>query len=107
MKTKMSVFAAGILFCCFSACASVPEKTAPENVPKETAASPNIVFVEKIQSALESGDIDRAIRLFDTEMPESLRNDVDLEILKASLLLSADRTEEASAVANRLLQSDP
>ena len=40
-------------------------------------------------------------------MPESLRNDVDLEILKASLLLSADRTEEASAVANRLLQPDP
>ena len=40
-------------------------------------------------------------------MPESLKNDVDLEILKASLLLSADRTEEASAVANRLLQSNP
>ena len=107
MKTKMSVFAAGILFCCFSACASVPEQAAPKNTPEVKPAAPNIVFVEKIQSALESGDIDRAIRLFDTEMPESLRNDVDLEILKASLLLSADRTEEASAVANRLLQSDP
>ena len=95
MKTKMSVFAAGILFCCFSACASVPEQAAPKNTPEVKPAAPNIVFVEKIQSALESDDIDGAIRMFDTEMPESLKNDVDLEILKASLLLSADRTEEA------------
>lgn len=109
MKTKILVFSAGILVCSFFSCASVSAQSNPQHSEeaKTAAASPNVVFVEKIQRALESDDINGAIALFDTELPASLKDDVDLEILRASLLLSANRTDEASEIAETLLQAAP
>lgn len=109
MKTKILVFSAGIFMCSFFSCATASAQNKPQQneTAKTVAVPPNIAFVEKIQSALESDDINGAIALFDSEMPDSLKDDVDLEILRASLLLSANRTDEASEIAGALLQTDP
>ena len=65
----------------------------------------NIVFAESLRSHLVKNDIDGAIKLFDT-IPAKLASDKDLKILKASLLLSAGKSDEASHIASELLKTN-
>jgi len=66
----------------------------------------DVQFVQKVSNALDSGDLNKALTLFDT-MPASLKSDVGLMCLKASLQLSAGLTDEADATARELLASNP
>ena len=102
------------------ACASTPspdsaggtdsiEKTAknskePEKI--EPPKTPDVIFVEKLQSALAKGDLEGAIGHFET-IPEELKDNSDMKILQASLLLSANRTKEAAVIASELKAKDP
>ena len=57
-----------------------------------------IIFAEKLQKILSEGTLEQAINLF-SEIPDSLKDDKDLTILKASLIFSAKRYDEAQEIA--------
>lgn len=81
----------------------------PENPLPDVASPnvpPNIAFAQKLRALLNDGDINGAIALFDTADP-TLLEDADLLILKASLLISAQRFPEASALVKDLLAKYP
>lgn len=80
---------------------SLPEKK--QEKPSKTQP-PEVVFVEGLQKSLQSESIDDAIAYFD-KMPSSLEGNDDMKILKASLLISANRTEEATEIADEILKS--
>lgn len=90
MNKKTSVLT--LIFCIFFAV-----------IPLFAQNSNNISFVESLQNKLESGDINGAISLYDS-IPQNLANDLDLKMLKASLLISAGRYNEASDVTQELAQ---
>lgn len=77
------------------------------NAPSiDSAAEPsNVEFAKEIKAKLVGQDIKGAIECFDT-MPEALQGDVDLQVLHASLLLSSGKSNEASALAQKLLASN-
>lgn len=69
-------------------------------------ASPSeIQFVQQLSKFLESGDIESALKHFET-MPSELSNNVDMMVLKASLLLSAEKDSEAEELATSLLNKN-
>ena len=65
-----------------------------------------IIFAEKLQKILSEGTLEQAINLF-SEIPDSLKDDKDLTILKASLIFSAKRYDEAQEIADNLLLHYP
>lgn len=67
--------------------------------------SPNVIFVEKLQDALSSNDIQSAIALFEN-LPASLESDTDLKLLHASILLSAGDYAKAKTLNNELLAAN-
>ena len=69
-----------------------------------TISAQTISFAEKLQSHLEKNDINGAIKLYDTIPPE-LDKDIDLKLLHASLLISANRLNEASIITKKLIDS--
>ena len=81
-----------------------------QETQKTTSAAksqnPKVKFVQELQSLLNSGKIDEAISSFDS-LDEKLKDDEGLLMIKASLLISAARTAEASEVLSRLEQKNP
>lgn len=69
-----------------------------------TINAQTISFAEKLQSYLEKDDINGAIGLYDT-IPSNLANDVNLQLLHASLLISANRAKEAALITKNLIAS--
>lgn len=70
------------------------------------SADSSIDFAEELQSFLEKGDLTGAIQLFD-QMPESLKTDKDLMLVKASLFMSDERYSESQSVVRQILSEDP
>lgn len=64
-------------------------------------APTNVAFAEGLKQKLSTGDIEGALATFDT-MDDGLKNDVDLMILRASLLISAGRLSEADSLVKTL-----
>ena len=79
----------------------IPEK-AEKNVQKDP---PDVVFVKNLQESLNKNDMQGALASFET-MPDSLKNDTDLQILHASILVSAGRGKEAAAIGDALQAKD-
>ena len=69
-----------------------------------TISAQTISFAEKLQSYLEKNDINGAISLYDS-IPSELASDLDLKLLHASLLISANRINEASQITKNLIES--
>ncbi len=69
-----------------------------------SVSAETINFAEELQKSLINGDINGALLLY-KDMPENLKDDVDLKILEASLLLSANRPNEAKTIVNQLKNS--
>ena len=65
----------------------------------------SVNFVQSLQDKLEAGDINGAISLYDS-IPSSLSGDVDLQFLKVSLLISAERYDEALAITSKYTESE-
>ena len=69
------------------------------------ASEQETAFVQKLNSALSKGGIQEALDLFQ-DIPDNLKEDVDLRSLEASLLLSAGKVGAAEKIATELLQKD-
>ncbi len=74
------------------------------NIGLWSVSAETINFAEELQKSLIKGDINGAIELY-KNIPENLKGDVDLRILEASLLLSANRLNEAKTIVNELKKS--
>ncbi len=114
MKISSFVFVSILVFSIsISACASTPLPESGEKSPApqaekkvEVKKTPDVIFVEKLQSALEKGDLEGAINHF-ASIPDELKDNSEMKILHASLLLSANRTKEAAEIAGELKARDP
>lgn len=108
-----------LIFFTFTSCATepVPQEVKPEEMPteviepivqeeQEEEVPFNISFVTRLQEILKRGTIDEAIALYD-ELPPEYENDVELQLLHASLLVSALRLEEATVLTDKLLVLSP
>ncbi|MDR2097443.1 MAG: hypothetical protein LBP37_02885, partial [Spirochaetaceae bacterium] len=113
-KQAASAFGRAVYACILCAalvagsCKSTPKTIAPPEITVEEAPAPvpaEASFIEKLAALLDSGDIDGAVALFDTLSPEdaALRHN---RRLKASVLLSAFRLEDARSVAEALVAED-
>lgn len=67
--------------------------------------SSSVSFVQSLQDKLEAGDMNGAIKLYDS-IPSDLANEPDLLFLKASLLLSAQRYSEATEITSKYIDSE-
>lgn len=74
------------------------------NICLWSVSAETINFAEELQKHLMAGDINGAISLY-KDIPENLKDDSDLKILEASLLLSVGRLEEAKTIVNELKNS--
>lgn len=72
---------------------------------EETVVPADVAFVRHLQSYLAANDTDGALASFEN-LPDALKENAEIEILRASLLLSAGRTEEAKAAGEALLERD-
>ena len=123
MKLKLKVLAALLAaVIMLPGCASSPKKDAvspsepavsesktskkAENKKKEPEDPPDVAFAKKLQAKLENGDLDGAIALFD-EIPADIAGTKDMNILHASLLISAGNLEKASVLGKELEDAYP
>lgn len=103
-KTKRIIailLTAGIFFSGFAA--EVKNEKAAE---KKTSSNTKVEFVQNLQDILETGDLDKAIAYFDS-LSASDSQDANLMLIKGSLLISAGKIKEASALLNSLEEKDP
>jgi len=103
-----AIFAAVFVFSViFSVCSC---KTTPKAPEKEKSTpvkkSPEVIFVEKLQAALEKGTVDDALAVFD-KMPKQFESNYDIILIRASLFVSAKRYDEARADVDILEKLDP
>jgi tetratricopeptide (TPR) repeat protein len=105
-KMEYSALAVFWLLCVIVSCKSAPNPPPPVDAVETTEAIPVTEnFIEKLAALLNANDIDGAVALFDTLIPEdaALREN---RRLKASVLLSARRLEDARLVAETLIKED-
>lgn len=79
--------------------AKAPELNKAE---EEAHELPNVAFVRHLKEQLSGGDINAALSSFD-DMPDAIRDDIDIQILHASLLLSSGRNKEAGVLGDKLM----
>lgn len=82
-----------------------PAKETPKQ-KKEPEDPPNIKFAKELQKYLEKGDRPGAIAHF-ANIPESLKDDIDLNMLLGALYYSDAQYDEAIGVANNVLAIEP
>lgn len=63
-------------------------------------------FAQQLQDILKNGTIEEALSLFET-MPEKYQDDYSMNLLHASLLISAGHIEKASVIAAKLETIEP
>lgn len=106
MVFPMAAFITLSFSCATSNAAAAPASSSKQAGAKTSqAVSPEVRFAQNLNSALEKGSLEDALKLFDS-MPASSQTE-DTQALKASLLLSAGRDEEAEALAKELLAAHP
>ncbi|MDE7228786.1 MAG: tetratricopeptide repeat protein [Treponemataceae bacterium] len=110
---KVSIVSACIATMLTLSCATTaPAADAHESTvePPAAAESPAVLtevqFVQRVSDMLASGDTAQALALFDA-MPEGMEGDDELQMLKASLLLTSGREGEAETLAKDLLAAHP
>ena len=105
VKTVFLVLTAFFSVSAFSAELNADSKSVQKE-NSSNAAPPEVQFVQELQTILETGDLDKAIASFD-QMPQNIKDDVNLLLIKASLLISASRLQEASDLTDLLEQREP
>lgn len=92
-------------------------KTAPQvaasneqpPLPPPTSEPPEEItefaFVGKVRDALSSGDMEAALAVFD-DMPEDFAQNTGLQLVHASILISAGKYNEAKKIATELEKND-
>lgn len=78
----------------------------PEPIPEpEPEDPPNVKFAKALQEELEKQNIKGAILLFE-QIPEELKNDIELKMLLGALYYSDSQFDNAIAVAQEVLSID-
>ncbi|MCR5698071.1 MAG: tetratricopeptide repeat protein [Treponemataceae bacterium] len=99
-----ALFLFTLVFSVYS-CKTTPK--APEEPSVTTGKkSPEVIFVEKLQAALEKGTVEDALLVFE-KMPKQFESNYDIILIRASLLVSAKRYDEAMADVQLLEKLDP
>lgn len=86
-----------------------PKKVVPKKVktPKiEKKENPREVFAKNLNKVLNDGNYEKALKLFD-DLKEPLSSDKKIKTLKLSVLISANKIDEASEFATMLEKQDP
>lgn len=65
----------------------------------------NVAFAQQLQLALEKGNVEAAIKLFDS-IPKELENNIDFKIILASLYISNGQYDKATQTAKKVLEID-
>ncbi len=63
-------------------------------------------FIRSVQETLRSSGIPDALALYD-DLPPGFVNDADLLVIKASLLISGSKLNDAKSICNGIIASDP
>ena len=104
-----------VFFSCSSTPTEVPTTTqevgesAPsisEPAVQEPEVFTTVNFAQRLQKTLDEGTIEDALALFQ-ELPPEYEDDLDMQLIYASLLVSAGKLDEASTVTDKLLASHP
>lgn len=82
------------------------EKEVIEEAMDESEDPVNVVFAKNLQKELRTGNVKKAIELFEA-IPEELNGDEDMEMLRASLYVSDGNYAAALDIANNLLNTNP
>ena len=87
---------------------SVQYGTRPVNTTQDVPAMEfsKTDFIRSVQSSLKSGGPAEALTLYDG-LPEAHASDADLLVIKASLLISASKLNDAKAVCNSIIAVNP
>lgn len=109
--TSLMCLCSIVFFSCTSTAKTLPEEIREETVAgekfeEEPEVFTTVNFAEKLQKILEEGTIEEALAFFQ-ELPPEYENDLDMQLIYASLLVSAGRFDEATVVADKLLKSYP
>lgn len=96
-----------LFFGIITSCATKPQNDNTATAPEEKTfeESPNIKFARKLQSELEKDNIKGAIALFD-EIPESLKDDQELQLVLGALFISDAQYDNAIIIGNKILEID-
>lgn len=103
---KRILFLLAINFFLFSQNFFSVESNASANETSKNLADEKLSFMQSVQSSLEKNGIAKTLSLFKT-INETLANDIDVQILHSSLLLSNGNKKEAATIAENLLASNP
>ena len=111
----------GVCFLVFFSCTSTPnseskvspveeqvleEEPSGEELPPEPEVFTTVNFAQRLQKVLEQGTVEEALALFE-ELPPEYEDDRDMQLLQASLLVSAGKLDQASVVTDKLLAAHP
>lgn len=106
-KKKIVVLICMLLFCAFQFnCFAADNKTKSTKAEEQKSENLQFEFIKNLQNILNTGDLNAAILSFDS-MPEKIQDDVDLLLIKASLLISATRVDEAVLLLDQLEKKSP
>lgn len=96
-----------LIFGMLSSCATKPKKENTIKVSEEKTPEdpPNIKFAKKLQAELDKDNVKGAISLFD-EIPESLKDDKELQLLLGALFISDSQYDNAINIGNKILETD-
>lgn len=106
MNKKLNIFAFALMISMTAGLFAAEVKSQKEPAKPQAPSNPKVVFVQNLQNFLDSGDLDKAIASFDSLAGKDAE-DSGLMLIKASLLISASRTAEASALLDVLENKDP
>lgn len=115
----LSVILLMIIVSCGTEVAQQPEKSEKESViypekeaDKKTQTEPKpeeftpINFANNLQATLEKTEVNDALKMFD-DIPEEYKEDYDINLMHASLLVSAGDVQQAAEVSQKLIEKDP
>jgi len=102
------VWAAALIFTACGTTDKIEKPQTSEETVKEPEVKdpPNVAFAKDLQKHLNANDLEGAIKTFEN-MPNELKTDTDLKLVLASLYVSSGDYNNASAVANEILATDP
>ena len=126
MNKQLVKWTALVGFCTFVffSCSSTPTESSSNEAPATTQEAKDLAsstsepevqepevfttvnFAQRLQKTLDEGTIEDALALFQ-ELPPEYEDDLDMQLIYASLLVSAGKLDEASAVTDKLLASHP
>lgn len=97
----LSLFFSGIAFS-----AEVNSENTSKSEGKKTLEQIQYEFIQSVANYANSGDLENAIKAFDS-MPEEVKEDSELLLIKVSLLISAQKYKDAKMLLDQMELKNP